>query len=133
MLARSTSSVATIAQRLVRILCDRCKTRKSLTPGDLADDPRFAALGFKSGDTVYEPHGCDRCGVTGYRGRSGIFEIIEMTGPVRDLITEHTDSEVIHRAAVKAGMMSMVEDAIVKCRTGVTSAAEILRVTTVGA
>jgi general secretion pathway protein E len=56
-----------------------------------------------------------------------------MTGPVRDLITEHTDSEVIHRAAVDAGMMSMVEDAIVKCRTGVTSAAEVLRVTTVGA
>ena len=124
---------ATIAQRLVRILCDRCKTRKKLTADDLADDPRFAALGFKAGDTIYEPHGCDRCGGTGYRGRSGIFEIIEMTGSVRDLITEHTDSEVIHRAAVDAGMMTMVEDAIIKCRTGVTSAAEVLRVTTVGA
>ena len=124
---------ATIAQRLVRILCDRCKTRKTLSADDLSDDPRFAALGFKAGDTVYEPHGCDRCGGTGYRGRSGIFEIIEMTGKVRDLITEHTDSEVIHRAAVDAGMMTMVEDAIIKCRTGVTSAAEVLRVTTVGA
>ena len=124
---------ATIAQRLVRILCDRCKTRKVLGAGDLADDPRFVALGFKPGDTVYEPHGCDRCGGTGYRGRNGIFEIIEMTGKVRDLITEHTDSEVIHRAAVEAGMMTMVEDAITKCRTGVTSAAEVLRVTTVGA
>ena len=124
---------ATIAQRLVRILCDRCKTRKALSADDLSDDPRFAALGFKAGDTVYEPHGCDRCGGTGYRGRSGIFEIIEMIGKVRDLITEHTDSEVIHRAAVDAGMMTMVEDAIIKCRTGVTSAAEILRVTTVGA
>ena len=124
---------ATIAQRLVRILCDRCKTRKTLSADDISDDPRFAALGFKAGDTVYEPHGCDRCGGTGYRGRSGIFEIIEMTGKVRDLITEHTDSEVIHRAAVDAGMMTMVEDAIIKCRTGVTSAAEVLRVTTVGA
>ena len=71
---------ATIAQRLVRILCDRCKTRKNLTADDISDDPRFAALGFKPGDTVYEPHGCDRCGGTGYRGRNGIFEIIEMTG-----------------------------------------------------
>jgi len=124
---------ATIAQRLVRLLCDRCKTRKNLTAADLSDDPRFAALGFKAGDTVYEPHGCDRCGGTGYRGRSGIFEIIETTGKVRDLITEHTDSEVIHRAAVEAGMMTMVEDAIVKCRSGLTSAAEVLRVTTVGA
>jgi general secretion pathway protein E len=52
---------------------------------------------------------------------------------VRDLITEHTDSEVIHRAAVDAGMMTMVEDAIAKCRSGLTSAAEVLRVTTVGA
>ena len=63
----------------------------------------------------------------------GIFEIIEMTSKVRDLITAHTDSEVIHRAAVDAGMMTMVEDAIIKCRMGVTSAAEVLRVATVGA
>ena len=123
---------ATIAQRLVRVLCDRCKTKKKLNADDIGEDPRFAALGFKAGDTVYEPHGCDRCGGTGYRGRNGIFEIIEMTGNVRDLITEHTDSEVIHRAAADAGMMTMVEDAIIKCRTGVTSAAEVLRVTTVG-
>jgi general secretion pathway protein E len=123
---------ATIAQRLVRVLCDRCKSKKKLNADDIGEDPRFAALGFKPGDTVYEPHGCDRCGGTGYRGRNGIFEIIEMTGKVRDLITEHTDSEVIHRAAVDAGMMTMVEDAIAKCRTGVTSAAEVLRVTTVG-
>jgi len=123
---------ATIAQRLVRVLCDRCKTKKKLNADDIGEDPRFAALGFQPGDTVYEPHGCDRCGGTGYRGRNGIFEIIEMTGNVRDLITEHTDSEVIHRAAVDAGMMTMVEDAIAKCRTGVTSAAEVLRVTTVG-
>jgi general secretion pathway protein E len=124
---------ATIAQRLVRILCDRCKTNKELTASDLADDPRYAALGFNAGDTIYQPHGCDRCGGTGYRGRSGIFEIIEMTGSVRELITEHTDSDVIHRAAVHAGMKTMVEDAVIKCRTGVTSAAEVLRVTTVGA
>jgi general secretion pathway protein E len=123
---------ATIAQRLVRVLCDRCKAKKKLGADDIGDDPRFAALGFKPGDTVYEPHGCDRCGGTGYRGRNGIFEIIEMTGGVRDLITEHTDSDIVHRAAVKAGMMTMVEDAIAKCRTGVTSAAEVLRVTTVG-
>ncbi|HEY5306362.1 MAG TPA: GspE/PulE family protein [Pseudolabrys sp.] len=123
---------ATIAQRLVRVLCDRCKAKKKLDANDIGDDPRFAALGFKPGDTVYEPHGCDRCGGTGYRGRNGIFEIIEMTGSVRDLITEHTDSDIVHRAAVKAGMMTMVEDAIAKCRTGVTSAAEVLRVTTVG-
>jgi general secretion pathway protein E len=123
---------ATIAQRLVRTLCDRCKTRKKLDLDSINADPRFTALGFRPDDTVFEPHGCDRCGGTGYRGRSGIFEIIEMTGAIRNLITGHTDSEVIHTASVKAGMTTMIEDAIAKCRAGVTSAAEVLRVTTVG-
>ena len=123
---------ATIAQRLVRMLCDRCKTQKKLTAESINADPRFTAIGFKPGDTVYEPKGCDRCSGTGYRGRSGIFEIIEMSGPIRNLITGHTDSEVIHQAAIKAGMSTMIEDAIEKCRTGVTSVAEVLRVTTVG-
>lgn len=123
---------ATIAQRLVRMLCDRCKTRKALTADDLAEDPRYAAVGFRVGDTVFKPRGCDRCGGTGYRGRSGIFEIIEMTGNVRELITEHTDSNVIQRAAAAVGMTTMIDDAIAKCRDGTTSVAEVLRVTTIG-
>ena len=123
---------ATIAQRLVRMLCDRCKIRKPLSSDEFAEDPRLAALGFAVGDTIFQPHGCDHCGGSGYRGRSGIFEIIEMTASVRGLITEHSDSEVIHRAAVAAGMTTMIDDAIAKCRAGVTSPAEILRVATVG-
>ena len=123
---------ATIAQRLVRTLCDRCKTRKALTVDDLSQDPRYTALGFRAGDTVFRPRGCDRCGGTGYRGRNGIFEIIEMSGKVRDLITENTDSNVIQRAAGAAGMTTMIDDAIAKCRDGTTSVAEVLRVTTIG-
>jgi general secretion pathway protein E len=123
---------ATIAQRLVRTLCDRCKKRKTLTADDINDDPRFTALGFRPGDTVFEPAGCERCGGTGYRGRSGIFEIIEMSGDIRNLITGHTDSEIVQRAAVAAGMTTMIEDAIAKCRAGTTSVAEVLRVTTIG-
>jgi general secretion pathway protein E len=123
---------ATIAQRLVRMLCDRCKIRKPLSSDELAEDPRLAALGFTAGAAIFQPRGCDHCGGSGYRGRSGIFEIIEMTASVRGLITEHSDSEVIHRAAVAAGMTTMIDDAIAKCRAGVTSPAEILRVATVG-
>jgi general secretion pathway protein E len=123
---------ATIAQRLVRMLCDRCKIRKPLSSDEFAEDPRLATLGFAVGDTIFQPRGCDHCGGSGYRGRSGIFEIIEMTASVRGLITEHSDSEVIHRAAVAAGMMTMIDDAIAKCRAGITSPAEILRVATVG-
>jgi general secretion pathway protein E len=122
---------AVIAQRLVRILCDRCRVQKRLTAADLAADPRYGMLGFKAGDTVCEPAGCERCGGTGYRGRSGVFECLEMTEPVRKLITANTDTGVVEEAAVQAGMTTMIEDAVAKCRAGVTSAAEVLRVTTV--
>ncbi len=122
---------ATIAQRLVRILCDRCKRERRLTAADLDADPRYDALGFRVGETVFEPGGCERCGGTGYRGRNGVFEIIEMVREVRDLIGSHTDSRIIEAAALKAGTTTMLDDAVAKCRSGLTSAAEVLRVTTV--
>jgi general secretion pathway protein E len=122
---------AVIAQRLVRLLCDRCRVEKKLTAADLAADPRYGMLGFKLGETVCEPVGCERCGGTGYRGRSGVFECLELTEPVRKLIGASTDTGVVEEAAVKAGMTTMIEDAVAKCRAGLTSAAEVLRVTTV--
>src|SRR6202007_1006301 len=76
---------AVIAQRLVRILCDRCKHEHRLTAEDIAADPRFAVIGFKAGEVVHEAAGCERCGGTGYRGRNGVFEILEMADEVRKL------------------------------------------------
>jgi general secretion pathway protein E len=83
-----------------------------------------------AGDIIYEPAGCERCGGTGYRGRSGVFEILEMTDTVRNLISPHSDSMALDEAAVRAGMTTMVDDGIAKCRAGLTSPAEILRVST---
>ncbi|HXW23948.1 MAG TPA: GspE/PulE family protein [Xanthobacteraceae bacterium] len=122
---------AVIAQRLVRILCDRCKTKRSLTAADLSADPRYAALGLGAGETVHEPAGCERCGGTGYRGRNGVFEILEMVDDVRQLVGSHTDAATLDTAAARAGMTTMIDDAVAKCRAGLTSAAEVLRVTTV--
>jgi len=122
---------AIIAQRLVRQLCDRCKVRKTITPADIAAEQRYAALGLKAGETVHEPGGCERCGGTGYRGRVGVFELLEMTPDIRALVNADTDSASIDTCAVAAGMTTMVEDGTQKCRAGLTSAAEILRVTTV--
>jgi general secretion pathway protein E len=123
---------AVIAQRLVRILCERCKSRRDLTAADIAADPRYKVLGFNPGESVYHPVGCERCGGVGYRGRCGVFEVLELTDEVRKLIGKKTDSKLIHAHAVRDGMTAMVDDAIAKCRSGVTSAAEVLRVTTVG-
>jgi general secretion pathway protein E len=122
---------AVIAQRLVRILCDRCRVQRTLSVADLAADPRYGMLGFTTGDKVFEPAGCERCGGTGYRGRSGVFECLEMTEPVRKLIGSNTDSSIVEDAATRSGMVTMIEDAVAKCRAGITSAAEVLRVTTV--
>jgi general secretion pathway protein E len=122
---------AVIAQRLVRLLCERCRKEHTLTAADLSADPRYVALRFKAGEIVYEPGGCERCGGTGYRGRCGIFEILEMTDQVRTLIGPRTDSRTIENAAVQAGMTTMINDAIAKCRAGITSVPEVLRVTTI--
>lgn len=122
---------AVIAQRLVRVLCDRCKTKRTLNAADLAGDPRYELLGLKIGETVREPAGCDRCSGTGYRGRTGAFEVLEMTPAVRAAVSANTDSGSIDAAAIDAGMTTMIDHAVAKCREGVTSVAEVLRVTTV--
>jgi len=120
---------AVVAQRLVRQLCDRCKVPKTLTTSDCAEDPRWGALGFRIGETIQAPCGCERCGGTGYRGRLGVFEILELTNEVRELIGEKTDGLKIDQTAIRAGMTTMLDDGVAKCRAGLTSPAEILRVT----
>jgi general secretion pathway protein E len=122
---------AVIAQRLVRQLCDRCKTTRHLTLDDFAEDPRFEALGFRLGETIYEPKGCERCGGTGYRGRVGVFELLKIDDSVRGLINTQTDGNTIDKAAVEAGMTTMVDDGVAKIRAGITSPNEVLRVTTI--
>jgi general secretion pathway protein E len=123
---------AVIAQRLVRVLCERCTTERPLSPQEIAADPRYPMLGLKVGDRVHEPKGCERCNGTGYRGRTGVFEILEITDGIRGLLDARPDSGAITRAARQAGMTTMFEDGAAKCLAGVTSAAEVFRVTTAG-
>jgi general secretion pathway protein E len=122
---------AVIAQRLVRLLCERCKTQRKLTEQDLTLDPRYGMVGLVAGDTVHDANGCERCGNSGYRGRAGIFEVLEVVGDVQNLVGSHSDASTLDRAAVRAGMTTMLDDAIAKCRAGLTTVPEMLRVTTV--
>ncbi|MFG1320723.1 GspE/PulE family protein [Xanthobacter autotrophicus] len=122
---------AVIAQRLVRQLCDRCKRPRTLSATDVAEDPRFSALGFAAGETVYEPKGCERCGGAGYRGRVGVFEILTLSDEIREMIDRHAGAAAVDKAAIAGGMTTMLDDGILKCRAGITSPAEVLRVTTV--
>lgn len=118
-----------VAQRLVRILCDGCKSAHELTEADVVADPRYRVLGFAPGETIYRPGSCERCGGTGYRGRAGIFELLELTDDIRPLVGAEADASHIDRAAIRAGMTTMLDDAVQKCRLGITAAPEVLRVT----
>ena len=119
-----------IGQRLVRILCDRCKSPREISAPDFAADPRYEVCGLSVGEPVWEPRGCERCGGVGYRGRVGVFETLEVEGEVRNCIGREVDTAALDEAAGRAGLTTMMDDAIAKCREGITSVAEVLRVTT---
>jgi general secretion pathway protein E len=119
-----------IGQRLVRLLCERCRARQRLSETDLAADPRYETCGISAGESVWAPRGCERCGGVGYRGRVGVFEALEVTGAVRELFGSSVDASALRDAARRAGLTTMMEDAIGKCRLGITSLSEVLRVTT---
>ena len=121
---------AVIAQRLVRILCDRCKIERSFTSATFKDAD-YAILGLRPGESVYEPAGCEHCSGTGFRGRTGLFEVLEISDEIRELMGSRRDSGAITRAARDSGMISMFEHGIAKWRAGITSASEVLRVSTI--
>jgi len=73
--------------------------------------------------------GCSECGTSGYRGRMGIHEVLEVSEPIQKMITGHATSEEIQEEAVKEGMLTMQQDGFVKCLRGLTTIEEILRVT----
>jgi general secretion pathway protein E len=117
-----------IGQRLVRVLCPDCRRMAPLTQATLSRDPRCESIGLKVGDLVGEAAGCDRCGGTGYRGRLGVFEILEVSEQIARLIGTTAGEAEIERAARADGMTTMIEDGVAKCRAGLTSIDEILRV-----
>jgi general secretion pathway protein E len=118
-----------VGQRLVRVLCPECRRLTTIDAARLVEEPRFVALGLKPGDTIGEPVGCGRCSGSGYRGRQGVFEVLEVTDPIRRLIGTRTDDAAIENAAREQGMTTIIEDGLARCRAGVTSVDEILRVT----
>jgi general secretion pathway protein E len=120
---------AIVGQRLVRVLCEHCKQPRRLSAQDLARDQRYAALGFEAGETVCDPKGCDWCAFTGFHGRIGVFEVIEVTPRVRRAIGPRTDATDLEKVARAEGMTAMTDDGVAKCRAGSTTIDEVFRVT----
>jgi general secretion pathway protein E len=118
-----------VGQRLVRVLCPDCRRKKPLSHETVRHEPRYALLGLQEGDIVGEAVGCDRCSGTGYKGRLGVFEVLEVTEEIARLVGTGASEAVIEAKAKADGMTTMIEDGVAKCRAGITSVEEILRVT----
>ncbi len=121
------SVIAIVAQRLVRHVCGACTEFYQPSPAELADlglEPaRVPADGFSRG------RGCETCMRTGYRGRSGIYELMLVDGGVRELVMKNADAGTIRGHAVSKGMRTLRDDGIRKLLAGQTTVEEVLRVT----
>jgi type IV pilus assembly protein PilB len=113
-----------VAQRLARKLCSHCK-RRTIIPAQMLRDSGYKALVDLE---AYEPVGCRRCGGSGYRGRVGLYEVMDVSPEVQKLALERRPSEEIRDLAVHQGMRRLRDDGLEKVRQGRTSIAEIARV-----
>jgi type IV pilus assembly protein PilB len=121
-----TSVIAIVAQRLVRTLCPNCK--KSYTPGK--EELDLLGLGPVEDKAVfYKEAGCRRCFEMGYAGRTSISEVLALDDRMKELISKKVSSTQIHEAAVRAGMKTLRDDGTLKVKAGITTVAEVLRVT----
>ncbi len=122
----SASLNGVLAQRLVRKICDNCKTEVPTVRDNVA-----AYLEKHGADTVslYQGAGCEKCRQTGYKGRLGIYEFLELNDEIRDLITSNPTPTQLRAAAIAHGMRNLRSDGLKKIATGETTAEEIMRIT----
>jgi type IV pilus assembly protein PilB len=123
----ASSIQAVLAQRLIRVLCPKCKQP------DREPDPMWLKLaGITANDlkdkTIYKPRGCDYCTGTGFRGRIGIFEMMQMNSEIRNLAFERAPTNKIRKAALASGMKSLLLDGKIKVLNGLTTAEEVVKV-----
>jgi general secretion pathway protein E len=124
----SSSVIAIIAQRLVRVLCDRCREPYRAVREDLAGLGEAGAA-LLEGREIYRRKGCADCLNTGYRGRKAIFEIMVLEDTLKRVIGQTSDANAIRETAVKNGMTTLMEDGIGKILDGRTTVEEVLRIT----
>lgn len=126
-LIASTINIA-IAQRLVRKICEYCKTAKNITPSEIQSlsaiiSPKVLA----KHKFFYQGSGCEHCGNTGYMGRIGIHEVLVPDAEIREAVLRKAQSGEIRKLAIDRGMMTMAADGFEKVKAGITSIEEILR------
>ena len=128
----ASSLVGVLAQRLVRVLCPRCKEATELTYREirerLEDFPIPEGKTLDDTTTIYEPKGCIACSNTGYKGRQGVFEFLQVTNEIKQLILKRSGVQEIKDLAMAQGMHTLRQEGIDKVLEGTTSIEEVLRV-----
>lgn len=120
----ASSLEAVLAQRLVRVLCEHCK-KPDTTP---AIEALKGQLGISKDVPIYRPVGCEACRGTGYHGRHGIFEMMDLNNEIRQMILHNCSSGQIREAAIRAGLRSLSDDGWRLVRMGITAPEEVMRV-----
>ncbi|MGD9082873.1 MAG: type II secretion system ATPase GspE [Desulfobacterales bacterium] len=123
----SSSVLAVVAQRLIRVLCRDCK--QPYTPDQTALERIGITADQFQESTVYKAEGCENCFHTGYKGRTGIFEIMLLDSSLKSLILTTYDSSQIKNAALNLNMVSLRQDGIQKVLRGISTIEEVIRVT----
>ncbi len=118
-----------IAQRLVRTICPRCKTE--YTPSDEELMELALSRNDVAGKRFMYGKGCNFCNNTGYKGRTGIYEIMSMDDELRDLVMQNTSTDIIRQAAIRAGMRTLRESGIMAIYDGLTTIEEVVKQTVV--
>ncbi|MFZ5897811.1 MAG: GspE/PulE family protein [Bacillota bacterium] len=124
----ASSLVCVLAQRLVRKLCPNCKEQYSLSPEEQASIPDFPVDASGGPVHVYRPKGCLRCSKTGYKGRTGVYELLRVTEPIRRLTLQRRSASEIKDQAISEGMTTLRRDGMMKVKQGITSLEEVMRV-----
>lgn len=122
-----------IGQRLIRKICEMCKNSIEVTRDQLLQNLAAETIkkhfGEKKNIRIYKGHGCVVCHNTGYSGRIGIYEVLEVSPTIKELITAKKDADIISEQAQKEGMVTMLDDGLGKVVRGITTIEEVLRVT----
>jgi len=123
----ATSVHMIVAQRLVRRICPDCKTAEDISP-QLLIDAGFTPEEAKT-VKVYKGAGCSTCGAKGYKGRVALYEVLEITDELRELILVGASALELRKKAIDQGMISLRRSGLIKCATGMTTLEEVFRET----
>ena len=118
------SVIGVIAQRLVRRLCPFCKKPKQAT----RDEKEFMGLKEEENVTIYEPCGCSKCDNTGFKGRIGVYEIMQITPKLKTIISKREGADILKEEALKEGMHTLRMSATDYVLDGTTSFSEMVKV-----